>query len=119
MRRIFLGLSAAVVLALALVAYRYVTRPQVSSVDLMTPADVDSIQNDLNSSTSARQVLIDFRNPYIADVTRPGDDQPLIRCSTKTYFDATIDRKTVRAITPLTLSGGRELACWTSSPSGA
>lgn len=121
-RRIALGLSAVLVVAIAIVAYRYVTRPQVTNADMLTPSDVDFIQTDLNSSTTQRQVLIDFRNPYLADVTRPGSDQPIIQCSTQTYFDASVDHKAVRAMTPLTEPGPRQLACWTSSappsPSG-
>jgi hypothetical protein len=112
-RSVALALSAVLVVALAIVAYRYVTRPKISNADLLTPSDIDFIQRDLNASLAQRQVLIDFRNPYIADVTRPGSDQPIIQCSTQTYFDASIDRKTVRAMTPLTEPGNRSLACWT------
>jgi hypothetical protein len=112
-RSLALALSAVLVVALAIVAYRNVTRPKISNADLLTPSDIDFIQRDLNASLAQRQVLIDFRNPYIADVTRPGSDQPIIQCSTQSYFDASIDRKTVRAMTPLTETGNRSLACWT------
>jgi hypothetical protein len=109
-----LAISAVLVVAIAILLYRYATRPKVTSADLLTPSDVAFIQTDLSGGIGQRQVLIDFRNPYVADVTRPGSDQAIMQCSTRTYFDASVDHKTVRAMTPLLEPGNRALACWTS-----
>ena len=114
-RSLLLALCVIVLVGLATLALRqFGPRPKVSQADVLTGADVEVVSSDLNAAFAQWQVLIDFRNPYVADVTRPGSDQPVMRCSTKTYFEASVNHKDVTALTPLTPQGGRDLSCWTS-----
>jgi hypothetical protein len=116
-RSLLVALGAVVLVGLATLALRqFGPRPKVSQADMLTGADVDVVSSDLNAAFAQWQVLIDFRNPYLADVTRPGSDQPVMRCSTKTYFEASVNHKDVTAVTPLTPAGGRDLNCWTARP---
>jgi hypothetical protein len=116
-RSLLVAIGVVVLVGLATLALRqFGPRPQVSQADMLTGADVDVVSSDLNAAFAQWRVLIDFRNPYVADVTRPGSDQPVMRCSTKTYFEASVNHKDVTAVTPLTPEGGRDLNCWTSRP---
>jgi hypothetical protein len=116
-RKFLLALIGVVLVAAGVVAYRTLNRPQVTSADLLTPLDVQTIEGDLNASNRQWQVLIEASNPYLADATRIGTDQAAIHCSTKTYFERDVNHANVRAVTPLKLAGTRELNCWTSSTS--
>jgi hypothetical protein len=116
-RRFLLALIGVLVVAAGVIAYRALSRPQVSAADLLTPLDVQLIQSDLDAGNPRWQVLIEASNPYLADASRFGTDQATIRCSTKTYFDRDVNHATVRAVTPLKFSATRELTCWTSSGS--
>ena len=116
-RSLLVAIGVIVLVGLATLALRqFGPRPKVTQADMLTGSDVDVVSSDLNAGFAQWQVLIDFRNPYVADVTRPGSDQPVMLCSTKTYFDASVDHKNVTAVTPLTPKGGRDLNCWTSRP---
>ena len=113
-RPFLLALSAVLAVVIGFLVYRQVAQPKVTTADVLTGADTDVIQRDLNSPSVQWQVLIDFRNPYVANVTRLGSDQPVMLCSTKTYFEAAVNHRDVTALTPLTIPGGRALDCWTS-----
>ena len=116
-RSLLVALGVIMLVGLATLALRqFGPRPRVSQADMLSGADVDVVSSDLNAAFAQWQVLVDFRNPYVADVTRPGSDQPVMRCSTKTYFEASVNHKDVTAVTPLSPKGGRDLNCWTSRP---
>ena len=89
----------------------------VGENDQLTPLDVDSIQQDLNPQLGSMNVTIEPNNAYVADVSAPSSDTPVMRCATQAYFDTKVDHRSVRSMTPLHASQSRVIDCWTSSGS--
>lgn len=112
-RQLLLLLIGIVLVAGGVIVYRTRNQSHVSAADLLTPIDVQLIQNDLNAGNPQWQVRIEVNDPYVADASRFGTGPATIRCSTRTYFDHEVNHATVRAVTPLRFSGSRELNCWT------